>query len=174
VVARRLNPSLFAGLILLPTLTLVQVSLAQHLVIAGAYPNLALLAVVDWGIIRGVEEGMLWGLMGGIFIDLYSGLPFGTSSLAFVLIAGLISLGEGTLMRTNVLLPFLTVIGATLLYYAVAIFMFASFRHVLLVDQHTLHTIFAEALYNGVLNPFAFSLLQAFDRKLHPVARANW
>lgn len=171
---RSMRPTLAAALVLLPVLTILQTSLAQHLVVAGAHPNFVLMAIVDWGIIRGVDEGMLWGLLGGLFVDLYSGLPFGTSSLAFVLIAGAVSLGESALMRTHFLLPLLAVFGATILYYAVALFIIASARHVLLLDSHTVHVVIAEALYNGALNTIGFALTLAFERKLHPIPRANW
>jgi rod shape-determining protein MreD len=171
---RRINPALIAALIVLPLLTILQQGITPHFTLFGARPDFVLLAVVDWGLIRGVEEGMLWGFVGGIFVDLFSGLPFGTSSLAYVSIAGIVSLGENVLLRTHILLPLVSGAIATVLYYAIAIVVVASTRHVVLFDDTVLHTIIGVALYNAVINPIIYVGAQLLDTRLHPVARASW
>jgi len=174
VTARRLNPSLLAALLVLPLITAMQEGVVWHLTAFGTQPNLVLLAVLDWGLIRGVEEGMLWGLIGGIFLDLYSGLPFGTSSAAFVVIAGLISLGETALMRTHVLLPLVAGAIAVMLYYGVAVVVVASVRHDVLLNPFMLRTVIGVAIYSAVINPILYVGAQMLDRRLHPVARTVW
>lgn len=171
---RRLNPSFFTGVAVLALATLIQEGIVGHLTVLGVLPNLVLLIVVNWSLIRGVEEGMLWGFIGGIFLDLFSGLPFGTSSLAFVCIAGLVSLGETALPRASILLPMAAAFLATCIYYAIALFMVASVNHELLLNAFTGRTVLGVAVYNAVINPILFGACQGLDRRLHPVARANW
>lgn len=172
--ARNLSASLASGLIVLPVITLLQEGVADHVAVGGIMPNLVLLAVVNWGLVRGVEEGMLWGFIGGIFLDLFSGLPFGTSSFAFVAITGLVSLGETALLRTSVMLPFATAIIATVLYYAIAIVIVASADHVVMINSQSIRLALGVLIYNAVINPFLYVATQAFDRRLHPVARASF
>jgi rod shape-determining protein MreD len=171
---RRINPALIAAIIVLPLLTILQQGTTPHFALFGARPDFVLLAVVDWGLIRGVEEGMLWGFVGGIFVDLFSGLPFGTSSLAYVSIAGIVSLGQNVLLRTNVLLPLVAGAIATLIYYTIAIIIVASTRHTVMLNDFVVHTIIGVALYNAVINPIFYVGAQVLDRRLHPVARASW
>lgn len=171
---RRLNPSVFAALVVLATATVIQEGVVGRFSVAGIAPNIVLLIVVNWGLVRGVEEGMLWGLIGGIFLDLFSGLPFGTSAAAFVAIAGLLSLGETSLLRTNVMLPLVAAFLATILYYAIAIVIVASINHEVLLAGFTVRVVLGVAVYNAIINPLLYVACQSFDRRLHPVARANW
>jgi len=169
-----MQPALLTGLILLPVLALTEQGLFAHISVFGARPTLLLLVVLDWSLLRGVEEGMLWGLLGGVVVDLFSGLPFGTSSLAFVGVAGLVGLGERWLHHAHVLLPAITAVLATVVYYIVAIIMTASFDHVLYLDSVMLRTILGVALFNAALNPLVYVGLRALDRRIHPIAKANW
>jgi rod shape-determining protein MreD len=174
VTVRRINPALIAALLVLPLLTVLQQGITPHFALFGARPDFVLLAVVDWGLIRGVEEGMLWGFVGGVFVDLFSGLPFGTSSLAYVSIAAVVSLGQNVLLRTHILLPLVAGAIATLLYYAIAIIVMASTQHTVLLNDFVLHTIIGVTLYNAVINPIFYVGAQTLDRRLHPMARASW
>ena len=40
-------------------------------------PDLMLVLVVAWSLLRGVEEGLLWAFIGGVLLDLLSVGPFG-------------------------------------------------------------------------------------------------
>jgi rod shape-determining protein MreD len=56
-----------------------------------------LLVVLVWTILRGLNEGMVWGFVGGLAIDLLSGGPFGAHTLALlgVALVGRQRWGEG-------------------------------------------------------------------------------
>ena len=169
-----LNPALFAALGLIAILAVLQTSLVSHFAIGGFWPDLVLLAVINWGLIRGVEEGMLCGLVGGVIIDLTSGLPFGTSSVAYVCVAGVVSLGESALMRTHILLPTIAALVGTIIYFCVAIVIVASINHEVLLNGSVGHTILGVAVYNAVINPLVYLAAHALDRTLHPVVRTSW
>jgi rod shape-determining protein MreD len=171
---RSLNPAIFAALASLAVLTLLQEGVVPQLTIQGARPDLVLLAVIDWGLIRGVEEAMLWGFIGGIFVDVFSGLPFGTSSTAYVAVAGMVSLGETALMRTHVLLPVVAAVVGTVIYYAVALIIVASVRHEFLLSWSFARVVVGIAGFNAVVNSVLYGLAHAFDRRLRPVARTSW
>jgi rod shape-determining protein MreD len=74
---------------------ILQSTLFKQLNFYGAVPNLVLIIVVAWGLLRGGRESYLWAFVGGLALDLLSGGPLGLSSLALLLIAALISLTEG-------------------------------------------------------------------------------
>lgn len=171
---RRLNPSLVVALVVLGFLTMIQEGVISQFTFGGVRPDLVMLAVVDWGLVRGVEEGVLWGFVGGFFVDFYSGLPFGTSSAAYVAIAGIVSLGETALLRSHVMLPVVVAALGTAIYYAIAIVIVASVRHELLINGSMLRTFVGVMAYNAVINPVIYVASRAFDRRLHPVVRASW
>ncbi|MGI8828012.1 MAG: rod shape-determining protein MreD [Chloroflexota bacterium] len=171
---RTLHPGFITAIWLLPVLALLQASVARHLAMSGVYPALVLMLVVNWGILRGVDEGMLWAFLGGLCLDTFSGWPFGTSTVALVLVASLVSLGQSTFMKTHVLLPPITMLAATFLYYAVVLFIWESTQHPVDWIDAIRRVVFPAAIYNAVLNIPGFWLVQRLESRIYPMPRANW
>ena len=71
-----------AGIVLLMSAALLQVTLAPRLAVGGGFPNLVLLFAVcaTWNL--GVRSGMAWACAGGIALDLMSPGPVGPHALA--------------------------------------------------------------------------------------------
>lgn len=77
----------------------VQVAILNQLVIFGVHPELMVLLPVAGGFIAGPQRGASIGFVAGLFTDLAVQLPFGLSSLTYVLAgftAGLIARASGT------------------------------------------------------------------------------
>ncbi len=64
-----------------------------------------LLMVVSWSIIRGMQEGIVWAIVGGVWLDLLSALPFGTMATAMTVTCVLAGWLGGPLVQVNTLLP---------------------------------------------------------------------
>jgi len=69
--------SLYYGIPLLMLASILQSVWVEGLRVLGGRPDLALLLVVAWAVIRGADEGALWGFVAGVFCDLLSGSSFG-------------------------------------------------------------------------------------------------
>jgi len=171
---RQLHPGFVTCLWLLPVLTLLQVSIMHHISVGGVYPSLMLIAVVNWGILRGVDEGMLWAFLGGLCLDLFSGWPIGTSTVSLVIVASLVSLGGGTFIRAHALVPMGTLFVSTALYYAIALFIFESTQHTVDWIAAVQHVILPAALFNSLANIPGFWLTQRLERRVYPSPRAQW
>lgn len=95
---------------------LFQATAAARIKIYGVKPDLVLLLVVVGALVYGARAGLLWAFFGGLGLDIFSGGPMGSSSLALmaaVLVAGL---GHRVLSRFNVFVPLVTMIASTLVY----------------------------------------------------------
>jgi rod shape-determining protein MreD len=171
---RRLNPGFFTALWLLPILALLQASLVGHFAFHDIAPEIVLIVVVNWGILRGPDEGMLWAFIAGLCLDVFSGWPIGTSTIALVIVASLVSLGEGTFMRTHALVPLGTVFGATILYYAIALFILESTQHPVDWVGALRGLVLPAAVYNAVLNIPGYRLTQRLESHVYPMPRAHW
>src|SRR5579872_1986691 len=114
---RNIHSGFFTAIWLLPILALLQTSFMPHLAVGSAVLGLVMIAVVDWGILRGPDEGMMWGFVGGLCLDIFTAWPFGTNTLAMVLVASAVSLVGATIIRTHALLAPGTVFVATILYF---------------------------------------------------------
>ncbi len=112
--------NLYATIVLLAGVALLQSTLAPYLAVGRVKPDLMLVVVVTWSVLRGAGEGVLWGFIGGLLLDLLSGGPFGVSIVSLMLASYLTGVGEINLFRTNILLPVVTVILATAVYYLVS------------------------------------------------------
>ena len=72
---------------LLFLITIVQTALVPYLSTWGVFVDLPLLVVVSWSLLQGRREGLAWGLVAGVGIDVLSGAPFGAATLSLALIA---------------------------------------------------------------------------------------
>jgi rod shape-determining protein MreD len=60
---------------------------------------------------------MVWGLVGGVALDMLSGVPIGTTSITLILIAMLVSLYEDRIWEANFLMPLgITLIGSLIFH----------------------------------------------------------
>jgi rod shape-determining protein MreD len=66
-------------------LAVVQTAVLPHFPILGYVPQLLFLVALAWGLLRGVNEGVLWGFVAGFCQDLFSTMPMGLTSLAFTM-----------------------------------------------------------------------------------------
>src|SRR6266853_4139523 len=113
--------TVISGLALMLAAVLVQVTWASQLEIAGAFPNLVLIAVVGLTWTQGVRSGLLWACAGGILLDLNAPGPLGPHALA--LLAGVYATGfwARNLDRESPFHPAAAVVVSTILYSLVLI-----------------------------------------------------
>jgi len=82
----------------------------------GIVPDLMLLVVVSWILLRGAKEGVAWAVGGGLILDLLSGGPIGAATISLALASLVASLGELNVPRNSSWLPLMTGILATAVY----------------------------------------------------------
>ena len=84
---------------------LLQSTALTRLAIGGVKPDLVLLLVIVGTLLYGARVGIVWAFVGGLFLDIFSGGPMGSSSLALMAAAAIAGVGHTTLSRFNVLVP---------------------------------------------------------------------
>ena len=153
---------------------LVQASLIPAAGFGARRPDLVLQLVVVWAVLRGVRQALPWAFLGGLFLDLLSAAPFGTATLAMVLVAFCASAGQVGVFRSNLLPAVAIVFGASVLY--ALIFLFLLRTHQVPVEWlGTLrHVVVPNALLNTVLAPLAYVLLGQVERRTRGTAVVGW
>jgi rod shape-determining protein MreD len=154
----------------------LQASLIPRLDLPGGGPNLTYICVLAWALNAPVSQAALWAFVGGLFYDLLSAVPLGTSSLGLVLIIYFISgLGTQVYRLGLLLLIFMSVFGT----------MAFEFGRVVLIDLYQLvgfipssapvqitwgadltTTVFPTMVYNFVLILPVYLLLRLLQRRL--------
>jgi len=113
---------------LLLFLCLLQSTAVARLKIAGVKPELVLLMVVIGALVYGARPGVLWAFVAGIGMDLFSGGPFGASSLALIASALVAGLGHRPFSRFNIFVPLAAIALGTLAYAGVYLTVLAIFE----------------------------------------------
>lgn len=149
-----------AGLGLLVGLALVQVTWAPRLAIAGAFPNLVLVAVVGITWVYGVRAGLGWACVGGVLLDLTASGAVGPHAVALLGGAYATSLWARDLERPTAAYLALTGALATVLYSLALVVTYGLLGMPAPDAMTVVRVTVAGAVYNAVLMPFAFEPLR--------------
>jgi rod shape-determining protein MreD len=144
---------------------LIQATLLSQINLWGARPDLMLLVVLAWAVVRGTDEGAVWGFIGGLVVDLLSGGSLGAMALALLVVAFLAGQswgqGLGPSVARLLLLAFLSVVAYHLVLLVVLVW-----------AGHTVDWGFAlvqvagpSALLNALLAPFVQRPLAWLERE---------
>jgi rod shape-determining protein MreD len=74
----------FLSFLIIIAAVILQVSFLPHFKIYETIPNLFLLIVVSWVILRQHFSAYFWGFLGGVLLDLNSQILFGANTLSFL------------------------------------------------------------------------------------------
>lgn len=109
------------GLPLLALAAVVQATVLARFPIFGGKIDLVLLLALSWTLVGEWQGGVLWGLMGGLSLDLLSGGPFGATAVGLITVAYLAGLSEGRFWRSHVLLPLATALLGSVLFHTITL-----------------------------------------------------
>lgn len=84
---------------------------------SGVHPDLVLIAVIGWTLLRGPQEGALWAVIGGLCLELLSSGPFGAVTVALIFTSLLTRLGYGRVFGGYMVIPLVFSFPLSLAYY---------------------------------------------------------
>lgn len=101
---------------LLGMTALLQTTLMPAFQVFNAVPSLVLVVVVGYTMEYGSQRGLIWAFIAGLWLDLLSGMPFGTSAIALLIVVFVIGSLSATLFRGHILIIALGGLLAGVLY----------------------------------------------------------
>ena len=102
--------------VLFLTAAIVQSSALPYFTLGGVWPNLVLILIVCWSVVRGQREAMVVVPIGGLCLGLVGGQPLGVALLATLPVVLLAELRSMRLSINDFLLSLLLVFLSCLVY----------------------------------------------------------
>jgi rod shape-determining protein MreD len=160
--------SYLIGIPLLAVLAILQSTVFNDLTLLDGRPDLILLVIVAWGINARSQDAMIWGLIGGIFLDLLSGLPLGTSAIILVAIAYLVSFTEGRFWEANFLMPMGVMILFSFLYHLFNLFIIWILGKQIDISYTLVRFILPSVFLNLILALPVAQLIKSIRNSIYP------
>lgn len=152
---------------------LLQVSLLPALHVGGVYPNLVLMVMVAWALLRGARSAVIWALIAGLWLDLLSGRAFGGYTLGLVAAAYLAGLGAQTVYRPTIILALAMGAVATIVQDGIQMLLSWLSGGTFSLSDALLRLVLPEIVYNSVIMLAVYPLLswvnQATGRERLPL-----
>jgi rod shape-determining protein MreD len=136
--------------------------------INGIHPDLVLLLVIGWTALRGLEEGVIWSLIGGLSLDFLSGAPFGVLSLSLLLVALVTSMFHGRIFGSSIVLPVILTFPLSLLFNGAALILLSLLGHPVSWVDGLFFVVIPAALFNTGIMVLIFPLLYLLNNWLTP------
>lgn len=119
--------SIFLAVPLMVVLTVLQTALLPYFPLFGVTPSLPFLVALAWGLLRGVNEGVVWAFIAGFFMDLFTAAPVGGMALTYMIAVLAASVINDVLPTNRTVIPMLLAAIATIiqqLLYAIFLAIF--------------------------------------------------
>jgi rod shape-determining protein MreD len=136
-----------------------------YLTLWGVKPDLMLLVVISWSLLRGAREGIVWGFIGGLCLDLFSGTPLGLSALALLIVSFFSGLGEATIFHTHIILPLATAFFASLIYDSIFLLVLRALGWPLVWLDSFIRLVLPASLLNVLLIPLVYPAMRWLHHK---------
>ena len=100
---------------------LLQTTVFPHMELAGVTPNIMVIIITSYGLMRGRKQGMIIGFCSGLILDFFSGTTFGLYAILYLYLGFLWSVQKRSSFGDDIKLP-LAVIGLSDLIYGIVVF----------------------------------------------------
>jgi rod shape-determining protein MreD len=162
--------------LLLVLLAVLQSTVVPRIQIFGVHPDLMLVVVVSWSLLRGSEEGMLWALVGGLALDLLSGAQIGVSTLPLLIVGFLAGLWQRGVFRLDLAIPILVVPLATLIQQCAMVALLKMLGWPALWNATFRYAILPSVWVNTLTAPLVYVLIRWIHRHTRDegIAMAIW
>jgi len=151
-------------------LALAQTTLMGHVTLLGVRPNLLLLFATAWVLRRGLSEGILMGLLGGVLLDVSTAAPFGTTMLSMLAGISLAALGEINVFQGAWYLKYLVIAAATLVFNLVFIAVLRMTGYPEALALPLARVVLPELAVHLALMPMAYALVKWLCNRITPPA----
>jgi rod shape-determining protein MreD len=156
------------GVPLLAFLAILQSTMFADFGFYEGRPDLVLLAVAGWALAGEWQQAMIWGFIGGVCLDILSAIPIGTSSIALILVAYLVSLYARRIWQVNLLMPLGVTLIASLVFHSILLLALLLLGRQVQFDYAYIRVIFPSTFINLLFALPVSQALAGLQHRLYP------
>ena len=142
-----------------------QVVVVPKLEVRGVYPDLILLLVIARSLIAGGRSAVMWGFVGGLWMDVLSGGAIGASSLALMATSLMTGIGQNAIFRRNSFVPLVAALSGSLVFSLIYLAILAGVGYRFSLGPLAANLIVPATLYNGAVMFLATPVLNRMPEK---------
>jgi rod shape-determining protein MreD len=128
------------------------------------FPDVALVMLLVWSALRGVQEGLVWAFGIGLLLDALALDPLGGNALALLPVVLLGGFASRRFFQSSLLVPVLATIAGTLLHAIILLLVRSASGGALPFDS-VLRLIALQALLNVILVPAIYLVASMAHRQ---------
>ena len=151
-------------------LALAQTTVLGNTLVLGVHMNLLLVFAIAWVLRRGLSEGLMIGLLGGVILDVSSAAPFGTWIASLAVAISLAALGEVNVFQGAWFLKYVVVAGAVVLANLVSITVLRVAGYDPILLRSLGRVIVPELFVHILLMPVMYGLVKWIVTRIEPPA----
>ena len=144
----------------------LQTTTLQTLSFAGITPNLLIIIVAAFGLMRGKTEGMYIGFFSGLLVDIFCGFYLGIYALLYMYVGYLTGLFQKRFYPEDLKLPLLIISASDLITNLIIYLILFLTRSRFDFGYYFLNIILPELVYTMIVTIFFYLLLLKVNQKL--------
>lgn len=144
----------------------LQTTTFQTLSFANISPNLLIIVVASFGLMRGKKEGMYIGFFSGLLIDIFCGFYLGIYALLYMYVGYLTGFFQKRFYPEDLKLPLLIISASDLITNLIVYVILFLTRSRFEFGYYFTNIIFPELVYTMIITIFFYLLLLKINQKL--------
>ena len=145
---------------------ILQVSVFSFFKLAGIVPNIMLILVVSFALMRGQTEGMLIGFFSGMLIDIMAGDAIGFYALIFLFVGYTNGLLAKIFYANNILLPLGMIFINSVAYNFIVYICQFLLRNRTDLGFYLMHVMLPEVVYTFLIAIFLYNVFLWINQTL--------
>lgn len=146
--------------------TMLQSTYWQYIRIRGVTPNLSIIIIVSFALLRGSMEGAMIGFFVGLLYDIFYGGVIGFHAMLGMYVGYLCGKPNQNFFRENYLLPFLLVIFSTFAYEIIVYVTNFLIRGKIDFAYFFNRVILPEVVYTAIPTMLVYKLIYIINEKI--------
>lgn len=142
-------------------------SVLPYVRLYSGQPSIVLLLVLCWGLHAPLEEALFWAFVGGIFQDLLSITPLGTSTIALVLVLFGVEVIRKQVYRVSIITLMGMILTGTVLHEIIVFTVLALIGAPRDLAEVLPYVLMPEIFYNLILMLPIYVILRFIQRRIH-------